>query len=215
MDSSPAGSSSSKKRRGIRRPWALAGANGITAQDRIDTEAPGTPTRSLPPPAVAFVPPGTGNKVRLQWEKLKRRVGNGSAPSDSLGDPTATTESDNGSTWRGAVRHGSVVDENGEKKEEIVDEVVVDQSEDFECWRRTTIPSATASHAGPATGTSPGTGQIGTMQSDGSSLRHTAYEANGPIAATVGFVRYRIWPVVTRFMAVSGSPFLGRQLGSV
>lgn len=186
----------------MRRPWALAGANGIAAQDRIDTE-PGTPTKSLPPPAVAFVPPGTGNKVRLQWEKLKRRVGNGSAPSDSLGDPTATTESDNGSTWRGAVRHGSVVDEHGDKKEEIVDEVVVDQSEDFECWRRTTIPSATASHAGPATGTSPGTGQIGTMQSDGSSLRHTAYEANGPIAATVGFVRYRIWPVVTRFMAPS------------
>ncbi|GAA5882260.1 hypothetical protein JCM3774_004067 [Rhodotorula dairenensis] len=202
MDQSPAGSSSSRKRR-IPRPWSLAGANGITKQDRIDTEAGATST--LPPPAVAFVPPGAGNKVRLQWEKLKRRVGNGSAPSDSLGDPTATTESDNGSTWRGAVRHGSIAayDENGEKKEEIVDEVVVDQSEDFECWRRTTIPSATASHAGPATGTSPGTGQIGTMQSDGSSLRHTAYEANSPFAATVGFVRYRIWPVVTRFLAPS------------
>ncbi|GAA5990830.1 hypothetical protein JCM10908_000037 [Rhodotorula pacifica] len=209
MASTPAGSSSSSRKRRIARPWSLAGANGITKQDQIAPSPAGdtgtAASTPLPPPAVAFVPPGAGNKVRLHWEKLKRRVGNGSAPSDSLGDPTATTESDNGSTWRGAVRHGSVAafDEHGEKKEEIVDEVVVDQSEDFECWRRTTIPSATASHHGAATGTSPGTGQIGTMQSDGSSLRHTAYEANGPVAAVVGFVRYRLWPVVMRFMAPS------------
>lgn len=139
--------------RRIPRPWALSGANGIKPEDRIDTSsrggsgsgrgATGVAPRSggaqqLPPPVVAFVPPGAGNKVRLHWEKLKRRVGNGSAPSDSLGDPTATTESDNGSTWRGAGgRQASLaaLDEvTGEKKEEFVDEVVVDQESDFECW---------------------------------------------------------------------------------
>lgn len=187
------------------RPWALSGANGIKPEDRIDADE-GVGLSSLPPPAVAFVPPGAGNKLRLQWEKFKRRVGNGSAPSDSLGDPTTTTESDNGSTWRGG-RHGSVaaLDEHSEKKDEVVDEVVVDQDVGaYECWRRaTTIPSATASQQGPATGTAHGTAQVGTMQSDGSSLRHTAYEASGPIAALVGFVRYRVWPITVRFMAPS------------
>lgn len=164
----------------------------------------------LPPPAVAFVPPGTSSKLKVRWQKLKRRIGSGSAPSESLGDPTATTESDNGSSFGAAnSRRVPVFGMNGERgagddEVQTVDEVVVEQTNDYDCWKRTTLPSNTASHrGGTGTGTGIGTGQIGTMPSDGSSLRQTAYEASGPIEAVWGFARYRVWPIMTRFFAVS------------
>ncbi|GAA6001123.1 uncharacterized protein JCM10292_006385 [Rhodotorula paludigena] len=179
-------------------------------EDKLAT-GPSTPGEHslLPPPAVAFVPPGTTNKLKVRWQKLKRRIGNGSAPSESLGDPTATTESDTGSTFAGGRRAGVLggAGKDGEKGDEEdlgVDEVVVEQTNDYDCWKRTTIPSASASHRGnTGTGTSPGTGQIGTMPSDGSSFRQTAYEANGPVDAAIGFVRYRVWPIMSRFFAPS------------
>jgi hypothetical protein len=160
---------------------------------------------SLPPPAVAFVPPGTSSKLKVRWAKLKRRIGNGSAPSESLGDPTNTTGSDSGSSF-GRNRPASQRWKEGEEKHEEadeVDEVVVEQSEEYDCWKKTTIPSCTASNRPGGTGTSPGTGIIGTMGSDDDSLRQTAYEANGPFQAVYGFVRYRIYPQVSRFFNVS------------
>ncbi|GAA5837911.1 hypothetical protein JCM9279_004065 [Rhodotorula babjevae] len=162
----------------------------------------------LPPPAVAFVPPGAGNKLQVRWQKLKRRIGNGSAPSESLGDPTNTTGSDAGSSFVGNRRNAQNSAAGGggiggrEEEDELVDEVVVDQSEEYDCWKRTTIPSQSASHRN-GTGTAGGTGPVGTMPSDGSSLRQTAYETNGPVDAIVGFARYRVWPYLTRFFAPS------------
>ncbi|GAA6025225.1 hypothetical protein JCM11491_004645 [Sporobolomyces phaffii] len=156
---------------------------------------------SLPPPAVAFVPPGTSSKLKVRWAKLKRRIGNGSAPSESLGDPTNTTGSDSGSSF-GRNRPASQRWKEGEEKHEEadeVDEVVVEQSEEYDCWKKTTIPSNTASHRAGGTGTSPGTGIIGTMGSDDDSFRQTAYEANGPVQVVYGFVRYRIYPQCSRF----------------
>jgi hypothetical protein len=160
---------------------------------------------SLPPPAVAFVPPGTSSKLKVRWAKLKRRIGTGSAPSESLGDPTNTTGSDSGSSF-GRNRPGSQRWKEGEEKHEEadeIDEVVVEQSEEYDCWKRTTIPSATASNRAGGTGTSPGTGLVGTMASDDDSLRQTAYEANGPFQAVYGFARYRIYPQISRFFNVS------------
>jgi len=159
---------------------------------------------SLPPPAVAFVPPGTSSKLKVRWAKLKRRIGTGSAPSESLGDPTNTTGSDSGSSFRGN-RPASSRWRDGEKEPEEpdeVDEVVVEQSEEYDCWKKTTIPSNSASGRPMGTGTSPGTGLVGTMASDDDSLRQTAYEANGPFQAVYGFARYRIYPQVARFFNV-------------
>jgi len=167
----------------------------------------------LPPPAVAFVPPGAGNKLQVRWQKLKRRIGNGSAPSESLGDPTNTTGSDAGSSFAGNRRNAQSSTAAGaggggrEDEDELVDEVVVEQSEEYDCWKRTTIPSQSASHRN-GTGTAGGTGPVGTMPSDGSSLRQTAYETNGPVDAVVGFARYRVWPYLTRFFAVRPSSSL-------
>ncbi|GAA5904332.1 uncharacterized protein JCM6883_006452 [Sporobolomyces salmoneus] len=157
----------------------------------------------LPPPVtVAFVPPGTSSKLKVRWAKLKRRIGNGSAPSESLGDPTNTTGSDSGSSF-GRNRPASQRWKEGEEKHEEadeIDEVVVEQSEEYDCWKKVTIASNSASHrAGGGTGTSPGTGLVGTMASDDDSLRQTTYEANGPLQAVYGFARYRIYPQVSRF----------------
>lgn len=167
-------------------------------------ESPGLDNALLPPPAVAFVPPGTSNKLKVRWQKLKRRVGNGSAPSESLGDPTNTTGSDAGSSFVGNRRNAlnsTAGADNTSEDADIVDEVVVDQSDEYDCWKRTTIPSQSASHPN-GTGTAGGTGQIGTMPSDGSSIRQTAYETNGPVDAVIGFARYRVWPYLTRFFMV-------------
>ncbi|GAA5940056.1 uncharacterized protein JCM15063_001687 [Sporobolomyces koalae] len=156
---------------------------------------------SLPAPAVAFVPPGTSSKLKVRWAKLKRRIGNGSAPSESLGDPTNTTGSDSGSSFgrnRPASQKWRDGDEKNEEADEV-DEVVVEQSEEYDCWKKTTIPSNSASHRAAGTGTSPGTGLVGTMASDDDSFRQTAYEANGPLQAAWGFARYRIYPQVSRF----------------
>ncbi|GAA6047025.1 hypothetical protein JCM3770_004158 [Rhodotorula araucariae] len=152
----------------------------------------------LPMPVVAFVPPGATNKLKVRWQKLKRRIGTGSAPSESLGEPTNTTESDAGSSFAGNRRRAENGGNEKADEDELVDEVVVDQSEEYDCWRRTTIPSQSASHRN-GTGTSPGTGQVGTMPSDSSSLRQTAYEATGPFDAVFGFARYRLWPMLSRF----------------
>ncbi|GAA5968789.1 hypothetical protein JCM11641_000734 [Rhodosporidiobolus odoratus] len=153
----------------------------------------------LPPPAVAFIPPDASSKLRVTWAKLKRRIGNGSVPSESLGDPTATTESDGGSTF--GRRRTGMNDEKAGDEEEEVNEVVVEQTSEYDCWKKTTLPSNTASHRAGGTGTTPGTatGPLGTLQSDASSLRQTAYEANGPIDAVLGFARYRLWPILSRF----------------
>ncbi|GAA6022631.1 hypothetical protein JCM10207_003930 [Rhodosporidiobolus poonsookiae] len=170
--------------------------------------SPSSPEDGLPLPAVAFIPPDATSKFRVQWAKLKRRIGNGSAPSESLGDPTTTTESDGGSSFghSGPRKNGLGPGEKENAEPEEVDEVVVEQTNDYDCWKRTTIPSNSASNRGAGgTGTTPGTttGPIGTMPSDASSLRPTAYEANGPVDAVVGFARYRLWPMLSRFFAPS------------
>ncbi|GAA5885713.1 hypothetical protein JCM6882_007538 [Rhodosporidiobolus microsporus] len=159
----------------------------------------------LPPPAVAFIPPDVTSKIKVRWAKIRRRIGNGSAPSESLGDPTTTTESDGGSSFGNAGGRKNGTGPAGAEKQdedEEVDEVVVEQTTEYDCWKKTTIPSHSNSARGAGgTGTTPGTttGPIGTMPSDASSLRQTAYEVNGPVDAVVGFVRYRMWPIVSRF----------------
>ncbi|BGP39590.1 hypothetical protein JCM10450v2_003558 [Rhodotorula kratochvilovae] len=174
---------------------------GAPVHSRAVTVTDDGDNHGLPMPAVAFVPPGTTNKLKVQWQKLKRRIGTGSAPSESLGDPTNTTESDAGSSFAGNRRNAlNGMSADKAEEDELVDEVVVDQSEEYDCWRRTTIPSQSASHRN-GTGTSPGTGPVGTMPSDGSSLRQTAYEATGPFDAAFGFARYRVWPMLSRFFA--------------
>ncbi|GAA5849688.1 hypothetical protein JCM8547_000535 [Rhodosporidiobolus lusitaniae] len=183
---------------GSTSPVVEKGGNGLGDLSATSDEG------FLPPPAVAFIPPDPASKLRVQWQKFLRRIGNGSAPSESLGDPTTTTESDGGSSFGVNRRQGLGL--NGEKKdddEEEVDEVVVEQTTDYHCWKKTTIPSNSASARAGGTGTTPGTGTgpIGTMPSDASSLRQTAYEANGIIEATIGFVRYRTWPIVSRFFS--------------
>jgi hypothetical protein len=77
------------------------------------------------------------------------------------------------------------------------------QSDEYAEWKKTTLPSHSASGRGPGTGTTPGTatGPIGTMQSEASSLRQTAYEANGIVQVVTGFVQYRAWPIITRFFS--------------
>ncbi|GAA5830774.1 hypothetical protein JCM11251_001070 [Rhodosporidiobolus azoricus] len=161
----------------------------------------------LPPPAVAFIPPNVTSQLKVRWAKIRRRIGNGSAPSESLGDPTATTESDGGSSFGNGARRNGMGAPGGDKKDdddEEVDEVVVEQTTEYDCWKKTTIPSHSNSARGAGgTGTTPGTGTgpIGTMPSDASSLRQTAYESNGPFDAMVGFARYRIWPIVSRFFS--------------
>ncbi|GAA6027725.1 hypothetical protein JCM8097_008002 [Rhodosporidiobolus ruineniae] len=226
LDSAPSSPIAEKRPRRPQRQPSLqpqGSGNPLLSLSRRGSSAPGTPSHEkaeagamrhfdgsaadddsmLPPPAVAFIPPNTSSKLKVTWAKLKRRIGNGSAPSESLGDPTTTTESDGGSSYGAAARRNGVIGEKQDENEEV-DEVVVEQTDEYDCWKKTTIPSNSASNRGAGgTGTTPGTGTgpIGTMPSDASSLRPTAYEANGPIDAIVGFTRYRIWPIVSRFFA--------------
>lgn len=144
-----------------------------------------------------FVPPGARVSVAVHWARLKRRIG-GSAPDESLGDPTATTDnSDNGSTFRRRVntRDGLGEKAEGEVDEAGVDEVVVDQQGDFRDWgTKRPLVSGTSEHAG-GTMTSPGTGLP--HQSESESQRGTAFESSGGLFGPFAdFCRWRAWPVI-------------------
>lgn len=104
--------------------FSFAAGNATGGEKSRAGDSASVPDDCLPPPAVAFIPPDPSSKLRVQWAKLKRRIGNGSAPSESLGDPTTTTESDAGSLRR---RNGLGVQNQKEDDEEEVDEIVVDQ----------------------------------------------------------------------------------------
>lgn len=151
---------------------------------------------------VVFAPPRTASKVKVTWAKLKRRVGNGSAPDDSLGDPTTATDatSDGGSSF-GRGRRGGGSQAGNEKLDEKpeldqVDEVVVEATGSPEFWRTAALPSHNGSNKD---GNGTGTGTNGLppgLQSEGSSLRHTAYEASGVVGTVGNFLRWCIWPRV-------------------
>lgn len=179
-----------------------AGQVPHSATFNTQTAAPPPLPPSNPPQSnVAFAPPRRGNQLRVTWTKLKRRVGNGSCPDDSLGDPT-TEASDGGSSFqRGAASNRGAKDDADEKdgaqeKEDQVDEVVVEATGSPEFWRTAALPSHTSNkEGGTATGTNgvPNTG----LQSEGSSLRQTAYEASGILGVTTNFLRWRLWPMIS------------------
>lgn len=149
---------------------------------------------------VAFAPPRTASKVRVTWAKLKRRVGNGSAPDDSLGDLTTATDgtSDGGSSFgrgrRGGGSQAGREDKLDEKEEtDHVDEVVVEATGSPEFWKTAALPSQNGSNKDGGTGT--GTNGLPPgLQSEGSSLRHTAYEASGVLGTVGNWFRWRCWP---------------------
>lgn len=79
-----------------------------------------------------------------------------------------------------------------------VDEVVVEATGSPEFWKASAQPGGGSQREGGTSGTGPGTGLQGTaMQSEGSSLRATAYDSASGIMGTVGnCVRYRVWPKI-------------------
>ncbi|SGZ17196.1 BQ5605_C020g09102 [Microbotryum silenes-dioicae] len=50
---------------------------------QLSTARPGKSEYPLPPPAVAFQPPSAKDGLKVRWSKIKRRIGNGSAPGTS------------------------------------------------------------------------------------------------------------------------------------
>ncbi|KAK4051135.1 hypothetical protein OIV83_002957 [Microbotryomycetes sp. JL201] len=151
---------------------------------------------------VTFASPTVGRRLKIIYAKIRRRIGNGSAPDDSLGDPT-NTDSENGSSFGGGRRSfrskEGAFNEKDEPVEDIVDEVVVEATGSPEFWKGATQRSDRS--RGDQTGTG-GTGMQGTgMQSEGSSLRHTYDAASGMLATVGGFVRWRLYPVVLNFFA--------------
>ncbi|KAM0787630.1 hypothetical protein ACM66B_003695 [Microbotryomycetes sp. NB124-2] len=153
---------------------------------------------------VTFASPSVGRKLRVIYAKIRRRIGNGSAPDDSLGDPTNTTDSENGSSFGGGRRSfrskEGAYNEKDETQEDIVDEIVVEATGSPEFWKGATQRSDRS--RGDQTGTAGGTGMQGTgMQSEGSSLRHTYDAASGMLATVGGFIRWRLYPVVLNFFA--------------
>ncbi|KAL8283844.1 hypothetical protein RQP46_005276 [Phenoliferia psychrophenolica] len=146
-----------------------------------------------------FELPGARISVAVHWARLKRRI-NGSAPDESLGEPTGTDASDNGSLFpRKNTRDGTA--NGGEKADDElelgVDEIVVDQQGDFREWgTKRQNNSGTSEHAG-GTLTSPGTGLP--HQSEASSQRGTAYESSGVLGTVANFCRWRAWPVILHF----------------
>lgn len=69
-----------------------------------------------------------------------------------------------------------------------MDEVVVEATGSPECWKNAALPGGAGSQREGASGTSPGTtGMQGTgLQSEGSSLRATAYDNASGIIGTAG-----------------------------
>ncbi|KAM0756348.1 hypothetical protein T439DRAFT_352046 [Meredithblackwellia eburnea MCA 4105] len=167
----------------------------------------------LPPPVIQsnshfdnqnrtrFSPPNTRQSLTVRWARLKRRIA-GSAPDESLGDPTATeTTSDNGSTFRRKMTRDGSGEKmaNGELEEGWVDEVVVDQPlNQYSEWGYKP-PTSASEHPNGGTMTSPGTNLP--HQSEGSSMRATAFEANGFVGAVGNFCRWRLYPVVKHFFS--------------
>lgn len=112
-------------------------------------------------------------------------------------DTTSDAGSGNGFGRRGTREHNGREGKEGEEDEEDeVDEVVVENEDSPERWARVE-PNSTSDGRGE-TGTSPGTGGVyGTRQSEGSSLRNTAFENTGPLSRVVNLVRWRIYPLVS------------------
>lgn len=160
----------------------------------------------LPPPVLAkdqdrrprFVPPGAASTLRVRWSKLKKRIGSGSSPDESLGEPTNGTDSDAGGSAfgrRGTRDSSGKEGKEGEEDEDEVDEVVVENDSAPERWTRVE-PGSSDGRGG--TGTSPGTGGVhgATRQSECSSLRNTAFESAGPLSRVANFCQWRVYPLL-------------------
>lgn len=155
-------------------------------------------THPLDPKRPRFGPPGTRATLRVRWARLKRRIG-GSAPDESLGEPTTAEASDNGSVRRKTTKDGSK--EGGSAEEDletgVVDEVVVDNSAEFADWGLK-VPQISggggSGSGGGGTRNSPGTGLP--HQSEASSYRGTAHESTRLFGGFTNFCRWRVYPVL-------------------
>lgn len=160
------------------------------------------PQATLPAPAVAatrklhWSPPDATSSLRIRWGKLKRAIGT-ALPDE---DPTNTeTTSDAGSNlgWKATGTGEAKNSEN--EADDLVDEVVVDNSQTLGMWARVQPSSSTDGRAGE-TGTSPGTAggdpRGGGGPSDSSSNRNTAFDVVSPLGKVGTFCRWRVWPVL-------------------
>lgn len=156
----------------------------------------------LPPPAVAVTrqlrwsPPASGSSLRIRWGKLKRAIGT-ALPDEDLANTETTSEAGSSLGWKPA---GAGEAKNGENDaDDLVDEVVVDNSQTLGMWARVQPSSSTDGRAGE-TGTSPGTAggdpRGGGGPSDSSSNGNTAFDVVGPLGKVGTFCRWRVWPVL-------------------
>lgn len=158
----------------------------------------------LPPPALA-VPGRTRfsqpNRMKVRWEKLKRRIGNGSAPDDSLGDPTTETSDTESALVRTRTGSRSAF---SEKDDGFVDTVVVENEGRYCQWKEGQVKASTTGASDPmGTEQTPPTFSGGLYHpSDFASSRNTAFHNAGALGRAYDFVRWYIWPRVHHFLFV-------------
>lgn len=172
------------------------------------------PEPTLPPPAVAnsnsggvnnkrttFEDPTLPAAVRVHWSRFKKRLGNGSNPSESLLEVT-----DQGSE---SVRHkrgphsdgqGQPTEDEKEDEDEEVDEVVVDNAF-LMIGPAKSVTSAPSEHgASPEKGSQSAT--YATHMTDAESYPDHDSSASA-IMSFLTALRYRVWSIVQTFFFTS------------
>lgn len=151
----------------------------------------------LPPPVLhtRFLKP---NRVRVRWEKLKRRIGNGSAPDESLGDPTTDTSDSESHLARTRTGSRSAM---SEKDDGVVDTVVVENEGRYCQWKEGQIKVSTTGASEPhETEGTPAT--YSGLRSDFASSRNTAFEQAGPLGYVYNYLRWTFYPRLHHFLFV-------------
>ncbi|KAG8851507.1 hypothetical protein FRB96_009180 [Tulasnella sp. 330] len=134
--------------------------------------------------------------VRVHWSRFKKRLGNGSNPSESVLEFTDNGGSTGDSIVRGSPRQGDPVEDEKDDENEQVDEVVVDNSF-LLLGTSKSISSKPPSERG-ATTPERGGSHIGGATTDlESSADHDFGSAK--IVNALATVRYRIWTGLMTF----------------
>jgi osomolarity two-component system, sensor histidine kinase SLN1 len=154
----------------------------------------------LPPPATSVRTASVVKKttfdtgVRVHWARFKKRIGNGSAPSESLLEGETTTESSS-RRWGPGPFPTSAHYSNAPDDDEEVDEIVVDSNILMEGAKSVTQGSepgisAEKSGNGSATHGTHATDRDSFNQDTGGWLDRSAF---------LSAIRYRFWPIVHQF----------------
>ena len=162
----------------------------------------GDDDEQLPPPATSFRAGSVTKKatfdngVRVHWARFKRKMGNGSAPSESLMEGETMTDSSN-RRWGNGTLHQLPIGSTAPDDDADVDEIVVDNNFVMDGGKSVTQ----GSEPGISLEKSAGSATHGTHATDRDSFTQDT-EGFLDRSAFLSAIRYRFWPILYQFFLI-------------